>query len=384
MPDAVLVSAALQHFPPGFRLAFALWAVPVVGAGTFLLTHLAGRELLSPLRAAVRAHGAALHWTERNRLGWNARRWSGLLAVAAALSVGLHAFVFTGPLGLAAPAWRGVFLATWALFCGLVGALQVSAEALPVAVPLRTRAASLAGVLGLRLAGLGACLLAGLVWVPSRPWTALLALGLATASVAWLARGGTVRLLRAVGLVHSASPRLVDAVRRAAVETRSALPEIAVLRGWAPNAFAVSEAQLLLFTEGAQDGLSPEQLEAVASHELEHLAEDASLVWMRRLPLVLVLPLSLWRGLFLVERVEILLGGLALYCVLVVVLKTVLTRRLRRAERDADSASHHHGATYARALEATYRQGGVPAVLSARSVHPSLFDRMRAAGVEPD
>lgn len=384
MFDPPLVTAALQHFPPGFRLAFGLWAVPVVGAGTFLLTHLAGRELLGPLRAARRDHGAGLHWTDHNRLGWRARRGAVLLPLAAASSVALAAASFTGPLGLLTPGWRGLVLGGWALACGLFAAHQVTREALPAAVSFRERLSGLAGVVGLRLFGLVTSLGCGLLWDPERAWTAGLAVGSAAVCLGLLSRGAGIRLLRLLGLVQPASPRLVDAVRRAAVNARAPLPGVAVLSGWAPNAFALPEARLLLFTRGAQTHLPVEQLEAVASHELGHLAEGPALGWLRRLPLLLVLPLSLWRGLFLVEHVGYLLAGGGLYWALVLLVKRGLARRLRAAESEADAASHHHGTTYARALEATYRLGGVPAVLSQRSVHPSLFDRMQAAGVEPD
>jgi hypothetical protein len=56
-------------------------------------------------------------------------------------------------------------------------------------------------------------------------------------------------------------------------------------------------------------------------------------------------------------------------------------------EQRADATATRHQADpgqYARALEAIYRSSAIPAVLWGRGTHPHLYDRLVAAGVEPD
>jgi hypothetical protein len=60
----------------------------------------------------------------------------------------------------------------------------------------------------------------------------------------------------------------------------------------------------------------------------------------------------------------------------------------RRLEHAADAHAHNEdaarGEAYARVLERIYALNGIPAVMrGALGAHPSLYDRMRAAGVEP-
>lgn len=382
MSDPALVHAALQHFPPGFSLAFAGWVVPVGVAATAGLCRLSARGLLRPLRRALAAD-PDLHWTERSRLAWPVRRRSSLLPVVIALSAGIYTATSTGPFGLLSPGWRGAALALLLLGVGVGATLQATQEALPRPVSLRDRLRALLVHVATHLLPVPACLAAGLVVDPGQPWTAALALVLAFGALLALHRGAAVRGLLWAGLASPAPPRLQDAVRRAAVEARAALPQVVMLRSWVPNAYALQGAGILLFTEGAVRALTPRQVEAVAAHELGHMAEGASLQWLRRLPWLVVAPLCLWR-LALVLDEATLLVAMPGYVVAIVGLRVLLRRRLRAAESEADGFGHHHGEDYARALEAVYRGGGVPAVLGPRRVHPSLYDRMREAGIEPD
>jgi len=384
MVEPAILAEALQHLPPGIRWAFLAWSIPVVAAGTWLLTGLAGRAMLRPLARARQVQGALLHWTEAARLSWTARRWGAApgLVAAGILLGGVPAL--TGPIGALEPATRGLLLAGVAFTAGLMAARRVREEAAPEA-PRGTTAGTVE-LLALRLAPVAATVGLAVV-LPPEP--APLALGALVAGAGiWVWSGGAwLSILRLTRRVRPAPAMLRDVVAAQAARAGRPPPPVEVLEHASVNAFALPTLGRLLFTRGAVSGLTEAELSAVTGHELGHLAEPASLARLRRLPLLLLVPLvgarAAWQGLDRLTLLAVLLGWL----LGVVALKAALRRRLRDAESDADAAGAHQladGPAYGRAIERIYRLNHIPAVLRRRGVHPDLFDRMVAVGAEPD
>ena len=149
------------------------------------------------------------------------------------------------------------------------------------------------------------------------------------------------------------------------------------------NAFAFSWSGDVGVTRGGLDALEDPGLGAVLAHELGHLSESRRVRVMRAAGSFAMVPLLLIRPLTASYGLAAPFVALAL-----VLLTSIVLRRMRRAmEERADEVAHTHEedpGVYARALETIYRVNGVPPVLHKRTTHPSLYDRMIAAGVEPD
>ncbi len=201
-------------------------------------------------------------------------------------------------------------------------------------------------------------------------------------NVLWV-QGFGLRLARGLGRVVEAPRFLADLVARVESSVGTEAGRVEVLRWQRANAFVFPSTGALAFTTGALEALNDRQLEAVCAHELGHLAEGDSGRRLRLLlalsvtPLVLLKPVSAtWSP---------MAGG-----ALVVLIFLVLTRGRRwilAREEDADAVAHEHDhddSVYAAALEALYRHNLAPAVLGRGRTHPDLYDRLLAAGSEPD
>jgi Zn-dependent protease with chaperone function len=205
----------------------------------------------------------------------------------------------------------------------------------------------------------------------------------------WLAlRGHLLRALVVVGGARHASPELCAIVERAArrQEEKPArpLPRVLVLRWPVVNALAYPSGNILAFTDAAVALLDDDELGAVAAHELGHLAEPTRAQLVRSLQALMWIPLAALRPLHHAFGLPALFGMLAVFALTV----GPLRRFSRRMERHADRHAHEDGqdeGLYARTLEKLYRLNAIPAVLPrAQATHPHLYDRLRAAGVEPD
>jgi hypothetical protein len=126
-----------------------------------------------------------------------------------------------------------------------------------------------------------------------------------------------------------------------------------------------------------------DEVAAISAHELGHLTESRMMLSGRLLGVLIYLPFlyikpltSPWRQ-----------GGV-LTAVLMVWLVYSLTRRLsRRLEARADRLACAHepdAGTYARALAKLHEENLIPAVMPRQRSHPDLYDRLLAAGVQPD
>jgi Zn-dependent protease with chaperone function len=196
--------------------------------------------------------------------------------------------------------------------------------------------------------------------------------------------GGGLLLLRLLGLMGPASPRLATIVAEAAgrtgIEPRAAYE----LKSIAANAFALPLWHRVIFTDKALQELTDEQLVTICVHELAHLAEPRATTTLRVvsgmfvfLPLIVVRPVI---GSFGFSGFSLLVAG-------ALVTFLVARRVARGMEVRADTSAKAHQreeGTYARALERLYEVNLIPAVQwQKRRTHPHLYDRLLAAGVTP-
>jgi Zn-dependent protease with chaperone function len=196
---------------------------------------------------------------------------------------------------------------------------------------------------------------------------------------------GHIWLLRCLGGLRPASPRLLAAVARAAGGRRlSAVYELRVSYG---NAFALVGCDSLIFTTRLLEISDDDELATVAAHELAHLDDPG----MQRLLVVSWLIVAAALALVQIRPARATWGDWSVIAILwvaaaLVLLSGVFTRRILSAgEEHADrTAMEDQDATiYAGVLETIYRDSLVPVAKKSRLGHPALYDRMLASGVQP-
>lgn len=220
----------------------------------------------------------------------------------------------------------------------------------------------------------------GATWC-SAPWSFLFLAGIAL--VVLFASSGASALLKALKLLEPADERLKRAVERAETLVGKKAAGVFVVAFPAANAFALPGPGVIAFTRPALRVLDEEELTVVAAHELDHVKRPG--LWnASRAVLVagILAPLGL-----VAAGVDLGLLGLLGILVWVLAALIVSTRLRRKMEEHADHAGHHAQVDeqkYARALEKLYRVNQIPPVMGVRlRAHPELYDRMKAAGVDP-
>lgn len=223
-------------------------------------------------------------------------------------------------------------------------------------------------------------------------WVAVVGIGLLL--IAAYRFGGVRFLFRRTGLLRPAPDRLLAIVgatsERMGIRPRS-VEVVAIAQA---NAFAFPLSGRILVTDSILAVLDDDELTAVVAHELAHLAEPRRVAIARlahhvavfvlfALPL-LGLALMAWDPAFSV----VILFVVPAYVFACGIGTRAYSRMARRMEVQADAmaaAVESGPGIYARALETIHRANAVPVVLAAsRGPHPDLYDRMIAAGLEPD
>ena len=368
-----------------FWLPFvSLLALPFGFGAGFLLA----RSLTPFAYRRVLAAGGD-HWTERARLAWPARKWTGLAALAIPAVLGALGARLGGPLSLLGPAAAGLLggaaalagfaLGMWPVARRLHGPsiggparfLASSVSLLLVRAPHVVVAAAFAAFMPPRFSG------------HSGEAAALLAIGTILMFVA--AFGGGLAVGRLLGLVHPADERLLRAVATAASHAGVAPPAAAVLACHLPVAFAIPLRRVLVFSDSALALLDEAEREAVAAHETGHLTESRSVTFQRVVglfffTLLVAAPTLAGEG----GRAAFLAVLFSLLALVAVGAFSRRTSREMEARADAHAAAHAEGSVYARALEKMHEAALAPAVLGTRNAtHPDLWDRMAAAGSPP-
>ncbi|EDY19903.1 peptidase M48 Ste24p [Chthoniobacter flavus Ellin428] len=318
------------------------------------------------------------HWTARARLLWPIRKTNGLLffifpAVLAAAQYSQFPEIPLAYLPAAVAGFAGVILGMWP-----------TAKAVFPNLALGRWLRNLAAVFVIRLMAVGV-LIAAIFLMPNHlGWTAVGVTALVIALNLGLVWGGALWILRRMGVLIPAPPRLQEIVREIATRMDLPMPRVGLLRLYGANAIAFPLLNTLAVTEMAMDVLPDDELGAVCAHEFGHLSEPRGTVAMLVLSTFTLLPAIFfkpathafgWAGYF----------GI---CALLIVVSRLVRAFRRRMEQRADSAAKTHEGpspgVYARALERLYELNQVPAVTPATLSHPSLYDRLIAAGVTPE
>ena len=332
-------------------------------------------------------------WVERARLAWPARRLGRIAPLIIAFLL-LIALKRDGRRVDLIPAIATNFLiVVAALIGGLQGAINWERRLNP-AWAITPRPARGAWVFWLAMVGpllvLGFALfaLAPARW-DARAW-ALLAVG--TVAVGVYMGWGWRRLMRWNGILRPAGDRFREIATRSAEQTGIELRSIEQAALPMANAFAFVHDQGIGVTDSALAILDDAELGAVCAHELAHLGEP---VWVRATRLsfgffwgLLVASLGLFQP--MVESLDpqavlfIVSFGLAGLLVANGAFLRLAHRLEVRADAQARPAEEARGA-YGRALAKIYEMNLVPVVMGAkRRTHPELYDRLVAAGVNPD
>jgi Zn-dependent protease with chaperone function len=367
-------------------VSWPTWATaPLVVLASFGVSWLVARlGVALALRRWRRAAGAP--WTERAARAYPARQLirSNCALVPAALGVVVFIRVAPG-LGLA-PTF-------WAALSGLAGMLGVMAVGQRLEQELCRRDGVGGGTPPEGIALFVVFLLPvlgpfGLVLalIPFRwGWPAVAVLALGAALVTVHVCGGTLLVLRRLGMAGPASPRLAEVVGRTAARVGVRPRAVFELASPNVNALAWPVPRFLLYTHPALGTWDDEELAAITAHELGHLDEPMG-VYLARI-VGAYLPIAAVAGIPLGGSFGPW-AGLALPAVLVVGMIAVRRMARRMEERSDRMGQEPVGETtgaYARALEKGYEANLLPVVMPGRRhVHPHLYDRLIAAGRPPD
>ncbi|MDB6006757.1 MAG: hypothetical protein JWR15_3744 [Prosthecobacter sp.] len=224
-----------------------------------------------------------------------------------------------------------------------------------------------------------------MIWAGCYPlgWkTAAIAMGSLAFRCVWDTRVA-VWLWKKLGYFRPAGESIRNLVERVSTRTGVSCRAVYETESTTANAYALTWSREVAITTGAVAALSEPEMEAVIAHELGHLNEAPSVRWTRLLGLipsclmVLVLPVmnswDFFRGLLVIITAHIV--------------EQELAKHSRRAEKAADAAAKSDevlDGIYARALERIGEANLLPVVMSGKGTHPNLYDRMVAAGVQPD
>ncbi|MBK6809379.1 MAG: M48 family metalloprotease [Sandaracinaceae bacterium] len=328
-----------------------------------------------------RAPGPEVHWSLRSSWAQGCRAvalQSGLVAV---MTVGFLALYTTEPLGLLASVLTVLSMAAAA--AGAQLAFRALHPSLTTARTARERLADLAFGPGT----LYYWAIAPLVWAPfvTSAFDNQTGMVLTLAITLHFAWGfAALPLWHSLGLLTAPTPEVEALIRETAERAQTPLRRVMVWRWRTANAFAFPLSNDIALTERLVEILDPEELRAVALHELAHLREPRRIHLMRLCVSVAPLSLLLLRPTVVSQGILATLGLLGA----LVVVSLLGARTMHRAEHAADAGAHegHTSPAYARALEKLHQDRLLPAVMpgGGQKSHPDLYDRMLAAGVGPD
>jgi len=151
------------------------------------------------------------------------------------------------------------------------------------------------------------------------------------------------------------------------------------------NAAAVPWARAMVVTDRIVELLTPEELRAVLAHEAGHLSEPLR-VGAARLGSATLLLFTLTTGTRIAEAEGVqplIAGGVAVVLALGILAGVSRLARGMEERADARACATVGAAPLAEALRKLHADGQMPMVTGARRVHPDLYDRLVALGVDP-
>jgi len=331
-----------------------------------------------PLEAARAS--AALHWTEVARFAFGVRLTILLVSAGAVAIFVVRSISFAGPLTIAQSEALSLLAFAVVVVAAQLELVRFEASVRPDCSRRQLHRSALTGALLLRphLFICGIVLFA----IPGHFGAiTVLVLIVETALLFLAMKGAGIWVAARLGLVRPADERLSRLAAEVADATGVTLRQSLILDGPGYNALAFPSSQQIGVTRLALDALDDDELRAVIAHELGHLGDRRSFgaVWAAALPMLVAIsairPIVFEWGLpaFLAVLSASLLAAIA------------VKRRQRRMEEHADDVSRDacDPAALASALERFYRAQLAPAVVGGKRIHPDLYDRMLASGVEP-
>jgi Zn-dependent protease with chaperone function len=341
----------------------------LAAAAAFVMNWLA----LIPFRRSV-----SLHWTERARACYPARVGAASFLWALPATITLASVLW---LPDDAPHWMLVLLFSSA--GALLGTLPMDREVFP-RIGLRALFRASVWTWVTRCLFWFVFLGAAAVMPDEFNFQTLLTCAVVVTLLAiWQAKGWRWFAFK-TGIMAPPPERLANIVRDTAARMNVSYKQLILLRTQLAQAFAMPGSRALMFSERLLDILSDDEIATVAAHELGHLTESRLIYLSRH-----VVRLAVWPWILVKPMIHTF--GFWGYYVLVG-LSFVIPRLYRwlsqRLEVRADKIAHAQEAdpgTYARALTKLYEDNLMPAVnAKRRATHPSLYDRLLAAGVTPD
>lgn len=200
-------------------------------------------------------------------------------------------------------------------------------------------------------------------------------------AVAFFLAGGGVLLLRLLGVARAAPPALVRMVEQLAQEM-SVPGRLTVFQlEWAQvNAIAWPIYRAVGFSRALLDVMGEEEQRAVAAHELAHLLEPRKVRLVRVAHMFAYLPAV---PLLKYGGAGGILGGY-LWIVFMVAGYKRFTRKLEQRADTLECQAIGDRQVYMRSMVKLHQANLTPAVMPGVQTHPHLYDRLLAAGIQPD
>ncbi len=215
--------------------------------------------------------------------------------------------------------------------------------------------------------------------IPSGRSVILMAAGVL--AVAFFAGGGAVRLLRLLRVIRLAPAEVTEMVTQLAEAMKVAgLVRVFELEWAQVNAVAWPRYRAVGFSRPLLEIMTPEELRAIAAHELAHLLEPR---WVRAVRVahmfayLVVPPVVKYGG----------SGGALIGWLLLMAIVLGYRRFTRRMEVRADrleSDAIADAKAYMRSMIKLHEANLQPAVMPGAQTHPHLYDRLLAGGIQPD
>jgi Zn-dependent protease with chaperone function len=372
----------LERLARGFVSARFILTLGLLDAAVYAVAFGAGTVLVTTLSRPWR-RAADAHWTERARLAFApgfAVLWLAvMLPPAAALLAGVGLEMLYPQTSPGMP-W---FWMPWlAAFAGVLTArYRWLRELWGPRVNLRSWLAGCLFLLVLLIPHLMILLLL-LVVLPETPSVGgALLLGVGFLILGLLASGGGVALLRLLGVVGPApaavATMLEELAREMKVPGRVRVFELE----WAQvNAVAWVMHRAVGFSRPLLELMAPDEVRAIAAHELAHLIEP------KRVRVVRIVHLFAYLAAVPVIKYGGGIGVLAGW-LMVLAIAFGYKRFARRLEVRADrleSQAIADANAYTRSMTRLHELNGAPAVMPGSPTHPHLYDRLLAGGIQPD
>jgi Zn-dependent protease with chaperone function len=215
-------------------------------------------------------------------------------------------------------------------------------------------------------------------------WMVLLSLALSVIGVAYggLAASVLFRALVPAGAAVRAIAEDVAAREKTSLRLVLRLPTQGARFA---NAAAIPWARTMVVTDRIVELLTEDELRAVLAHEAGHLSEPPRVV-AARLGSGALLLFSLTTATRVAEALGVPVALAAATGIMAAIVLLLGVRRLARGmEERADARAKETvgPAPLAEALRKLHADGQMPMVTGARRVHPDLYDRLTALGVDP-